>query len=117
MIWFKRSNEIKLINAKVNSLSAEFNDKIEKMNKFIDLKVASLDDEEKEKTIFSLLSKISQLEEIKESAEHRRSTKELLDKLYELKDRFSEYDRKGVATTAVKAQLDIINWVLGETNE
>ena len=111
------TREIQRVNEKVNSFSSELDEKIYGINKLMDLKVANLGDEDKKKAMLTLLSKISKMEEIKESAEHRRSTQELLDKLSELKDRFSEYDRKDVSTTAVKAQLDIINWVLGETNE
>lgn len=61
-----------------------------------------------------LLIKIAKLEGVKDAIEHRRSSKELLNKLNELNEFMLKEEREERDIKVIKSQVELLRWVLGE---
>lgn len=110
----KRLNrEISKVDAKIMTLEKDTDEKIYGVFKSIDLKITNATHEEKKKTVVDLMSRIAELEGLKDAIEHRRSTAEVIEKKKKAEELVSKLDREDQPTVGVKAQIKIIEWVLG----
>lgn len=64
--------------------------------------------------VTELLKKIARLEGISYASEHRRSTEEVLGKLANLDQKMLKEEREEKDITAIKEQVGLLKWVLGD---
>jgi hypothetical protein len=101
----------KFMQNKFVVFESSIDDKIVGLYRTVDEKIAGGNGNVKATT--SLLRRIAVLEGVKDAAEHRRSSQELLERLEEYKKKLLALDRTDENYGRYQDAVNILNWVLG----
>ena len=61
-----------------------------------------------------VLKKLAKMEGVKEAIDHRKSAKEVLKELEQMKSELLKAERKGVDCSAAKTKVETLMWVIGQ---
>ena len=107
----KRAQEL-VVDINKSAYDEILNKVNERLNNFIDVvneKIKIQNGNPKE-----VLKRIAALEGLKDSIEHRKSSKEVIDYLNAIKLRALQKEARGLSFTEEKTKIDILTWILGD---